>query len=64
MFPKKQTLIKSYQFKILNNQQQLVYFQQLVEQAARKLLSDLWSDNWINRLGTSKQKAFKVINEV
>ena len=64
MFPKKQTLIKSYQFKITTNQEYLIYYQRLVEQAATKLLADLWSENWIERLGTSKQKAFTVINEV
>ena len=63
MFPKKQTIIKSYQFKITTNQQYLTYYQRLVEQAATKLLADLWSENWIERLRTSKQKTFTLINE-
>lgn len=63
MFPKKQTIIKSYQFKIINNQQYLTFYKRLVEQAATKLLADLWSENWIERLRTSKQKTFTIINE-
>jgi hypothetical protein len=43
---------------------QLDMLRELVMQAAQKLLTELWSDHWIDRLAASrKKKAYKVIDE-
>ncbi len=66
MSSSKHTITKSYRFKVSvpeYSETTLQYFRDLVQEAAQKLLSTLWSDDWITKLGTSKLKAYKVINE-
>ncbi|TET31307.1 MAG: hypothetical protein E3J70_02375 [Candidatus Heimdallarchaeota archaeon] len=62
MFPKKKTPTRSYQFKLARDER-LQWFQELTTKAARKLLEELWTEEWIQILGDSKLKAYKVINE-
>jgi len=53
---------KSYQFK-LPHDERLNWFQTLTTKAAQKLLQELWSEDWIEKLGESGLKAYKIINE-
>ncbi len=59
---KKNIPTKSYQFK-LPRDERLQWFQALTTKAAQQLLDKLWSEEWINQLGKSNLKAYKVINE-
>ena len=59
---KKKDTIKSYQFK-LPRDERLNWFQELTTKAAQKLLRELWSEEWLTKLGKSNLKAYKVINE-
>jgi len=59
---RKKVLTKSYQFK-LPNDERLDWFQAHTTKAAQKLLEELWSEEWISKLGESGLKAYKVINE-
>ncbi len=61
-YKKKKTSTKSYQFKLQRNNQ-LNWFQALTTNAAEKLLEELWSVEWLTKLGNSNLKAYKVINE-
>jgi IS605 OrfB family transposase len=59
-------VIQSYFFKTGNNNHLkfgLKYFLDLITRASDNLLADLWTEAWIERLGTSKRKAYKVVNE-
>ena len=59
---KKNFTTKSYRFK-LQRDQRLNWFKELVMRVAILLLNELWSEEWIERVGKSGLKAYKVINE-
>jgi len=59
-------VIQSYFFKTGNNsslKSGLKYFLDLIASATSTLLTDLWTEAWIERLGTTRRKAYKVVNE-
>ena len=62
MSPRKNLPTKSYQFK-LQTDKRLDWLQKITTRAAQKLLEELWSEEWIRKLGESGLKAYKVINE-
>ncbi len=62
MPPKKNQPTRSYQFK-LTRYERLQWFQALTTKAAQQLLDKLWSEEWMDKLGESNLKAYKVINE-
>jgi hypothetical protein len=58
--------VQSYCFKASSNyplQEGFKRFLRLAGEAADLLLGDLWSGAWIDRLGASRLKAYKVIGE-
>jgi hypothetical protein len=61
------SLTQAYPLKLPQNatlRHQLDMLRELVMPAAQKLLDELWSDQWIDTLGsTRKKKAYKVIDE-
>ncbi len=59
---KKNLTTKSYRFK-LQRDRRLNWFKELVMKVAILLLNELWSEEWIERVGKSGLKAYKVINE-
>ena len=54
---------RSYRFKLPQDRRRFEWFRALTAQAAEELLEGLWSDDWLTKLGTSKLKAYKVIDE-
>lgn len=57
---------RSYNFEIdpMNDHQaSLQHFQELVQLSAQQLLHQLWTDEWIEKLCNSSNKAYKVIDE-
>ena len=58
--------VRSYAFKAGNNPLMLEGLKNLLELTAdgvSLLLEDLWTETWIDDVGTSSLKAYKVINE-
>ncbi|MHA2331373.1 MAG: hypothetical protein ACXAEU_05040 [Candidatus Hodarchaeales archaeon] len=59
-------VIQSYFFKTGNNnclKAGLRFFLDLITKTSNYLVADLWTEAWIECLGTSNRKAYKVVNE-
>ncbi|MHA2298899.1 MAG: RNA-guided endonuclease InsQ/TnpB family protein [Candidatus Hodarchaeales archaeon] len=59
-------VIQSYFFKTGNNnnlKSGLKHFLDLITRATDSLLTDLWTEAWVECLGTSRRKAYKVVDE-
>ena len=63
---KKQHPLKSYRFKLPQTKEfekKISFFTSITSQAGKDLLKVLWSEKWIERLGSSTLPAYKIVNE-